>query len=192
MLLPLEISIVPNTFGCVATAGGIDYQLRYLPRGWTLAYHRSDLAPRFYPALSSPRLLVTVDLMPYNILHVKPYMQASAGGPRLWWRTSSPKLGHSSEVVSTLAFCNDGDERNLRKRLWAICSYDVLTGLETVSVVSRRGAEKINAHVRRADIVHVHRLWGPLNVAARYACRKHDRPDMLKFHNRLASNGKCL
>jgi glycosyltransferase involved in cell wall biosynthesis len=60
-----------------------------------------------------------------------------------------------------------------------------LTGLETVPVVSRTGADKINALVRRADIVHVHTLWSPLNVAARYACRKHNKPYVLMPHGML-------
>ena len=92
--------------------------------------------------------------------------------------------GISSEIVSTFAFCN-GDESNLRKRLEQLAPTTFLTGLETVPVVSRSGAEKINAHVRRADIVHVHTLWSPLNVAARYACRKHDKPYVLMPHGML-------
>ena len=107
--------------------------------------------------------------MPYNILHVTPYMHASAGGPPVVvenFIAEANRLGHSSEIVSTFAFCN-GDDSNLRKRLEQLAPTTFLTGLETVPVVSRSGAEKINAHVRRADIVHVHTLWSPLNVAAR-------------------------
>jgi glycosyltransferase involved in cell wall biosynthesis len=125
--------------------------------------------------------------MPYNILHVIPYMHASAGGPPVVvenFIAEASRLGHSSEIVSTFAFCS-GDESTLRKRLEQLGPTTFLTGLETVPIVSRSGAEKINAHVQRADIVHVHTLWSPLNVAARYACRKHDKPYVLMPHGML-------
>ena len=125
--------------------------------------------------------------MPYNILHVTPYMHASAGGPPVVvenFIAEASRLGHWSEIVSTFAFCN-GDDSNLRSRLEQLAPTTFLTGLETVPFVSRSGAEKINAHVRRADIVHVHTLWSPLNVAARYACRKHDKPYVLMPHGML-------
>jgi len=125
--------------------------------------------------------------MPYNILHVTPYMHASAGGPPVVvenFIAEAGRLGHSSEIISTFAFCN-GDDGMLRKHLEQFAPTTFLTGLETVPVVSRSGAEKINAQVRRADIVHVHTLWSPLNVAARYACRKHDKPYVLMPHGML-------
>jgi glycosyltransferase involved in cell wall biosynthesis len=125
--------------------------------------------------------------MPYTILHVTPYMHASAGGPPVVvenFITEASRLGHSSEIVSTFAFCS-GDESTLRKRMDQLAPTTFLTGLETIPIVSQSGAEKINAHVRRADIVHVHTLWSPLNVAARYACRKHDKPYVLMPHGML-------
>ena len=125
--------------------------------------------------------------MPYNILHVTPYMHASAGGPPVVvenFVAEARRLGHGSEIISTFAFCN-GDDSILRKHLEKSAPTTFLTGLETVPVVSRSGAEKINAQVRRADIVHVHTLWSPLNVAARYACRKHDKPYVLMPHGML-------
>jgi hypothetical protein len=57
--------------------------------------------------------------MPYNILHVTPYMHASAGGPPVVvenFIAEANRLGHSSEIVSTLDYCN-GDESTLQKRL---------------------------------------------------------------------------
>ena len=125
--------------------------------------------------------------MPYTILHVTPYMHASAGGPPVVvenFIAEASRLGHSSEIISTFAFCN-GDDGMLRKHLEQFAPTTFLTGLETVPVVSRSGAEKINAQVRRADIVHVHTLWSPLNVAARYACRKYDKPYVLMPHGML-------
>ena len=125
--------------------------------------------------------------MPYNILHATPYMHASAGGPPVVvenFIAEASRLGHSSDIISTFAFCN-GDDGILRKHLEKSAPTTFLTGLETIPVVSRSGAEKINAQVRRADIVHVHTLWSPLNVAARYACRKYDKPYVLIPHGML-------
>lgn len=125
--------------------------------------------------------------MPYNILHVIPYMHASAGGPPVVvenFIAEANRLGHCSEIVSTLSYCN-GDESALRKRLEKLTPTTFLTSLETVPVIGRSGAAQIDAHVRRADIVHVHTLWNPLNVSARYACLKHDRPYVLMPHGML-------
>jgi hypothetical protein len=133
------------------------------------------------------RQSVAVDQMPYTILHVTPYMHASAGGPPVVvenFIAEANRLGHSSEIVSTFAFCG-GDESTLRKRLDQLAPATFLTGVETIPIISRSEAEKINAHVRRADIVHVHTLGSPLNVAARYACRRYDKPYVLMPHGML-------
>ena len=125
--------------------------------------------------------------MPYNILHVIPYMHASAGGPPVVvenFIAEANRLGHCSEVVSTLSYCN-GDEGALRERLEKLAPTTFLTGLETIPVIGRSGAAQIDAHVRRADVVHVHTLWSPLNLLARYACLKHDRPYVLMPHGML-------
>ena len=79
--------------------------------------------------------------MPYNILHVTPYMHASAGGPPVVvenFIAEASRLGHTSEIVSTFAFCN-GDESNLRNRLEQLAPTTFFTGLETVPVVSQSG-----------------------------------------------------
>lgn len=125
--------------------------------------------------------------MPYHILHVIPYMHASAGGPPVVvenFIAEANRLGHSSEIVSTPGYCN-GDEGALQKRLEQLAPTTLLTSAETIPVISRSGAAKIDAHVRRADIVHVHTLWSPLNVSARYACLRHDRPYVLMPHGML-------
>jgi hypothetical protein len=54
------------------------------------------------------------------------------------------RLGDSSEIASTFAFCN-GDESILRKHLEQLALTTFLTGLETFPIVSRSGAEKISA-----------------------------------------------
>jgi glycosyltransferase involved in cell wall biosynthesis len=125
--------------------------------------------------------------MPHNILHVIPYMHPSAGGPPVVvenFITEANHLGHRSQIISTPSYCN-GDGRDLQKRLEQFAPTTFLTGLETLPVLSRTGSAKINAHVRQADIVHVHTLWSPLNVSARYACLRHDRPYVLMPHGML-------
>jgi glycosyltransferase involved in cell wall biosynthesis len=125
--------------------------------------------------------------MPYSILHVIPYMHPSAGGPPVVvenFITETNRLGHASQIVSTTSHCN-GDERKLQKRLEQLAPTILLTRLETFPVLSRAGAAKINAHVRQADIVHVHTLWSPLNSSARHACLRLDRPYVLMPHGML-------
>lgn len=125
--------------------------------------------------------------MPYNILHVTPYMHPSAGGPPVVienFIAETNRSGHNSEIVSTFALCNS-DNGALRRRLEPIAPSTFLTGFETVPVVSRTGTDKIGALVRQADIVHVHTLWSPLNVAVRYACWRHNKPYVLMPHGML-------
>lgn len=125
--------------------------------------------------------------MPYNILHIIPYMHASAGGPPVVvenFIAEATRLGHCSEIVSTLDYCK-GDQGILQERLEQLAPTTLLTGLETIPLIGRSGSAKIDAHVRRADIVHVHTLWSPLNVSARCACLRHDRPYVLMPHGML-------
>jgi glycosyltransferase involved in cell wall biosynthesis len=125
--------------------------------------------------------------MPYNILHVIPYMHPSAGGPPVVVENfvrEANLLGHRSHIISTPVYCR-GDERSLLDRLEQLAPTTLLSTLETIPVLSRSGAAKINKHVQQADIVHVHTLWSPLNVSARYACLRHDRPYVLMPHGML-------
>jgi glycosyltransferase involved in cell wall biosynthesis len=127
--------------------------------------------------------------MPYSILHVIPYMHPSAGGPPVVvenFIAEANRLGHRSQIISTPSYCN-GDQSNLQQRLEQLAPTTFLNVLETLPVLSRAGPgpARINAHVRQADIVHVHTLWSPLNVSARYACLRHDRPYVLMPHGML-------
>ena len=125
--------------------------------------------------------------MPYSILHVIPYMHPSAGGPPVVVENfirESNRLGHRSHIISTPSYCN-GDQSSLLKRLERLAPTTFLNFLESLPVLSRRGAAKINKHVRQADIIHVHTLWSPLNVSARYACLRQDRPYVLMPHGML-------
>ena len=125
--------------------------------------------------------------MPYNILHVIPYMHPSAGGPPV---VVENFISRGKSLRPPLADHFDTELLQRRREQFAeapgaACSDDFSDRLETLPVLSRSGAAKINAHVRRADIVHVHTLWSPLNVSARYACLRHDRPYVLMPHGML-------
>jgi glycosyltransferase involved in cell wall biosynthesis len=125
--------------------------------------------------------------MPYSILHIIPYMHPSAGGPPVVVENfirEANRLGHQSRIISTSIYCK-GDESNLQKDLEQLGSTTFLSFVETLPILSRSGAAKIRSHVREADIVHVHTLWSPLNLLARYACLRHDRPYVLMPHGML-------
>jgi glycosyltransferase involved in cell wall biosynthesis len=114
-------------------------------------------------------------------------MHPSAGGPPVVVENlirESNRLGHRSQIISTPSYCN-GDQSNLLKRLEQLAPTTFLNFLEILPVLSWTGAAKINKHVRQADIVHVHTLWSPLNVSARYACRRRDCPYVLMPHGML-------
>ena len=125
--------------------------------------------------------------MPYNILHVIPYMHPSAGGPPVVVENfvkEANQLGHRSRILSTPAYC-DGDERELLKRLEQLAPPTFLSRLEILPGAGRIGSRAIEAGVRKADIVHVHTLWSPLNVSARHACARLGRPYVLMPHGML-------
>jgi glycosyltransferase involved in cell wall biosynthesis len=125
--------------------------------------------------------------MPHNILHVIPYMHPSAGGPPVVVENfikEANRLGHRSQIISTPSYCN-GDQSNLQRRLEKLAPTILLSGREILPVLGRSGAAKIDAHVRQADIIHVHTLWSSLNVSARHACRRHGRPYVLMPHGML-------
>jgi hypothetical protein len=65
--------------------------------------------------------------MPYKILHVIPYMHASASGPPVVaenFIAEASRLGHRSEIVSTLDYCN-GNAGRLQKSLGAARAHDL-------------------------------------------------------------------
>jgi glycosyltransferase involved in cell wall biosynthesis len=114
-------------------------------------------------------------------------MHPSTGGPPVVvenFVAEARRLGHNSEILSTTKYCR-GDERSLKVRLDKLAPTTLLTELQTLPFVSRSANAAIDAHVRRADLVHVHTLWRPLNLAARYACSRHDRPYVFMPHGML-------
>ena len=122
-----------------------------------------------------------------KILHVIPYMHPSAGGPpvvveELVRQTS--KLGHSSEIISTVAYCN-GDQEGVLKRLNELTPTALLPEIGSVVPVSGSIRRQVGNSVQAADVVHVHTLWSGLNTVARRACMRHGRPYVMMPHGMI-------
>jgi glycosyltransferase involved in cell wall biosynthesis len=82
-------------------------------------------------------------------------------------------------------YCNDDGgelEKSLRQRI----DITVLP-ISTPRMLkrARRAKEVIDKAVRKADIVHLHTLWHPLNAIARKACARHDRDYVMMPHGML-------
>jgi glycosyltransferase involved in cell wall biosynthesis len=115
-------------------------------------------------------------------------MHPSAGGPPVVIErlcSFSRGEGWEASVVTTSLFCNDdGTELQtvLRKRIDA-------TVLPIRSPRFLRRAEgamrAIDEAVERADIVHLHTLWHPLNIISRKACLRHGRKYVMMPHGML-------
>ena len=123
-----------------------------------------------------------------RVLHVCPYMHPFAGGPpvvveRLAGQAAA--LGWEASVLTTSFMCPD-DGRTLAAELGGRLDIEILP-LDRPRIMGHasRAAAAMDAAVREADIVHVHTLWHPLNVAARRACRRHGKPYVLSPHGML-------
>src|SRR5262245_16765130 len=122
-----------------------------------------------------------------RILHVIPYMHPSAGGPPVVVENfvrETGRLGFISEIVSTPLFCQ-GDQDVILARL---------NELATTSFVPRPGAlaplygslwQRLRESTLRADLVHLHTLWNPLNDMVRRECARQRRPYVLMPHGML-------
>jgi glycosyltransferase involved in cell wall biosynthesis len=99
--------------------------------------------------------------------------------------TFSGAEGYEASVITTSLYCaDDGAELQsaLRKRIDAT----VLPIREPRFLKRAEGARQaIDEAVSRADVVHLHTLWHPLNGIARRACRRHGRKYVLMPHGML-------
>lgn len=123
-----------------------------------------------------------------HALHIIPYMHPAAGGPPVVVERlveQAPANSWSSSVLTTSQFCEDDGhalEIALRERLEVTVlpqERPRLLGLDA------RAEDRLDDCVRRADIVHIHTLWHPLNTAARRACTRHGRRYVLAPHGML-------
>src|SRR5262249_28449750 len=122
-----------------------------------------------------------------RILHVIPYMHPSAGGPPAVVENfvrETIERGHQSEIISTPLFCSN-DEDELIQRLNRLVPTTFVFGSRTLVHLQRRAWRKLGESVQAADIVHVHTLWSPLNLMARWECTRYRRPYVLMPHGML-------
>lgn len=115
-------------------------------------------------------------------------MHPAAGGPpvvvaRL--AEHAMEWGSQSRIITTSLFCsNDGSDlaASLKSSVDAtVLPVDRPRALGLCS----RAASAIEDGVRKADIVHLHTLWHPLNTVARHVCRSLKRKYVLSPHGML-------
>ena len=122
-----------------------------------------------------------------RVLHVIPYMHPSAGGPPVVVENfvrETLGLGHESEVVTTAMLCRD-DATELLQRLNRLAPTSFLPGSPALAPWSGAAQAHLRSRVQAADIVHVHTLWSPINVAVRRECARQGRPYVLMPHGML-------
>jgi glycosyltransferase involved in cell wall biosynthesis len=114
-------------------------------------------------------------------------MHPSAGGPPVVVENfvrETNALGHLSEIVSTPLFC-DGDEPILLQRLNKLAPTAFLSRSRAFNPWHGETQRKLGERIRATDIVHLHTLWNPINVAVRRECARHERPYVLMPHGML-------
>src|SRR5215813_4038795 len=114
-------------------------------------------------------------------------MHARAGGPPVVVENfvrEAVRLGHSAEIISTALFCF-GDEEALLRRLNELAP-TVFVGKSGWTVpVNWSTRRRLREAIHAADIVHLHTLWNPINLAVRQICRRLSRPYVLMPHGML-------
>jgi glycosyltransferase involved in cell wall biosynthesis len=93
--------------------------------------------------------------------------------------------GWESSVITTSLYCNDdGTELQcaLRERIDA-----TVLPIRGPRFFKRAECARhvIDKAVSRADVVHLHTIWHPLNTVSRKACQRHDRKYVLMPHGML-------
>jgi glycosyltransferase involved in cell wall biosynthesis len=122
-----------------------------------------------------------------HILHVIPYMHPSAGGPPVVVENfvrETIRLGHSAQIISTALLCG-GDAPALLQRLNALAPTTFVSQSRTFLPLDRSARHQLGEGVRRADIVHLHTLWHPINIVVRRECARYRRPYVLMPHGML-------
>lgn len=115
-------------------------------------------------------------------------MHPSAGGPPVAVErlcAFSGAEGCEASVITTSLYCAD-DGAELQRSLGNRIDVTVLPVRGPQVLKRAEGArQRIDAAVRRADVVHLHTLWHPLNGIARRACRRHGRKYVMMPHGML-------
>jgi glycosyltransferase involved in cell wall biosynthesis len=123
-----------------------------------------------------------------RVLHVCPYMHPFGGGPPVVVErlcSFSRAEGWEASVITTSLFCND-DGTELQT---ALCERIDATVLPIRSPrFLKLGVDAprvIDEAVGRADLVHLHTLWNPLNTISTKACLRHGRKYVMMPHGML-------
>lgn len=122
-----------------------------------------------------------------RILHAIPYMHPHAGGPPVAIRHfihEFERYGHTAEIITTTMFC-ENDESAFRADLDGLAPSTVLPESRLCLLSSRSIRSNIAAAVMRADLVHLHTLWGALNVLLWRICRRLRKPYCVMPHGYL-------
>ena len=123
-----------------------------------------------------------------RVLHICPYMHPSAGGPPVVVEricSLAPSEGWEASVITTSLYCEDDGaalqdamRERIELQILPIRGPDILK-------YAQGAAPAIDRAVSRADVVHLHTLWHPLNAIARKACQRHGRSYVLMPHGML-------
>ncbi len=120
-----------------------------------------------------------------NLLHVSPYIHASAGGPPVVverWAEFAGACGWRASVLSTPAFADDGGESLLHA---ARDRYELQLVPSARHALFGSGRAMVLGKIRDADIVHLHTMWSPLNAVVALACRQMNKPYVISPHGML-------
>lgn len=119
------------------------------------------------------------------VLHVVPYLARAAGGPPVVVERlaeHAAELGWRSHVISTPMLSPDGEAA---LRAAAEDRYELTLFPSQMAPFGKLGRQAMRAAVLRADVVHLHTNWSPLNLAASWACKATGRPYVLSPHGML-------
>jgi glycosyltransferase involved in cell wall biosynthesis len=123
-----------------------------------------------------------------KVLHLIPYMHASAGGPPVvveQWCQELVRNGCFPEILTTDSFAPDGDTAWLSK-LREVCPVRItrLRGPAGFGYSSEMKA-LLGSTVRNFDLVHVHNLWSYENRIASVVCPRYRVPFVVSPHGML-------
>ncbi len=119
------------------------------------------------------------------VLHVSPYMHASAGGPPVAierWAEQAAANGWRARVLSTPALSSDGGRSLLEA---AEGRYELFLVPSTLSALHGSGRRTVRDLVQEADLVHLHTMWSPLNALVARICRGMRKPYVISPHGML-------
>ncbi|WP_299938736.1 glycosyltransferase [uncultured Pelagimonas sp.] len=120
--------------------------------------------------------------MTRRVLHVSPYMDATAGGPPVVVEqliAGAAANNYRADILTSAAFTSDNGAALSQKWPEAVIlptQRAALTG---------QGKAQVEEAVSKADVVHLHTMWSPLVAQAARMARRHRVPYILSPHGML-------